>query len=76
MFGGFEPATGKALTVSAQRRRAVDFIAFLDNLIAAWPDGDIVLIMDNLSVHKTLDVRLWTFAHERVRFLFQPTYAP
>ena len=24
----------------------------------------------------TMDVRLWALAHKRVRFLFQPTYAP
>ncbi|MBX3082894.1 MAG: IS630 family transposase [Anaerolineae bacterium] len=76
IVGGFEPATGKALTLSTARRRTADFIAFLDSLMTAWPDGDIVLIMDNLSVHKTLDVRLWALAHQRVRFLFQPTYAP
>jgi transposase len=34
------------------------------------------LILDNLSIHRTLDVRLWALAHERVHFLFQPTYAP
>jgi transposase len=32
--------------------------------------------MDNLSVHKTMEVRLWTLAHQRVQFLFQPRYAP
>jgi transposase len=29
-----------------------------------------------LAAHKTLDVRLWALAHPRLRFLFQPTYAP
>ena len=32
--------------------------------------------MDNLASHKTLDVRRWALAYPRVRFLFQPTYAP
>jgi transposase len=34
------------------------------------------LILDNLSIHRSLEVKLWALAHERVRFLFQPTYAP
>ena len=38
--------------------------------------GFIILILDNLNVHKTLDVRLWALAYPRVRFLFQPTYSP
>ena len=40
------------------------------------PEGEIVLILDNLSSHRTLDVRLWALAHPRVRFLCQPVYAP
>lgn len=38
--------------------------------------GEIVLILDNLSIHRTLDVLLWALAHPHVRFLLQPTYAP
>jgi hypothetical protein len=38
--------------------------------------GDLVLILDNLAIPKTMVVKLWALAHERVRFLFQPTYAP
>ena len=34
------------------------------------------MILDNLSIHKSMSVKLWALAHERVRFLFQPTYAP
>jgi hypothetical protein len=76
VFGAFEPASGRALTQTAQRRTRVEFTAFLDTVVKAWPEGELVLIMDNLSVHKTLDVRLWALAHERVSFLFQPTYTP
>lgn len=75
-FGAFEPQTGKALTWCADGRTSANFVAFLDQIITTWTDGDIILILDNLSTHKTLDVLLWTLAHPRVRFLFQPTYAP
>jgi len=44
--------------------------------VQQWPEGDLIIILDNLSIHKTMDVRLWLLAHPRVRFLFQPTYAP
>lgn len=76
VYGGFEPATGEALTVLADKRDSACFVAFLDALVAYWPEGRIVLILDNLSTHRTMDVRLWALAHERVRFLFQPVYAP
>lgn len=76
VFGALEPATGEALTHTTERRRGVDFIAFLDEVVKRWPNDSLVLILDNLSVHKAVDVQLWAVAHERVRFLFQPTYSP
>jgi hypothetical protein len=76
VFGGFEPQTGRAVTYCAAKRDSYQFIALLDQVVQSWPEGNIILILDNLSIHKTLNVRLWALAHERVRFLFQPTYAP
>jgi transposase len=76
IFGALEPATGQVLTQPALHRARQDFIAFLDTVLVAWPEGDLILILDNLAVHKTLDVQLWVLPHPRVRFLFQPTYSP
>ena len=75
-FGAFEPATGDVLTSTALSRRTDDFLLFLDRVVVHWPQDDLIFILDNLSVHRALDVQLWTLAHPRVRFLFQPTYAP
>jgi hypothetical protein len=75
-FGAFEPQTGQALTYCADGRTSAHFITFLDQIDLTWTEGAIILILDNLSTHKTLDVLLWALAHPRVRFLFQPTYAP
>ena len=76
VFGALEPATGEVLTMTASRRRGVEFIEFLNQVVSHWATGTIILILDNLSVHKMIDVRLWALVHERVRFLFQPTFAP
>lgn len=75
-FGAFEPHTGQALTWCADGRTSANFVTFLDQLVSHWNEGTLVLILDNLSTHKTLDVLLWALAHSQVRFLFQPTYAP
>ena len=58
------------------RRRSCDFVGFLEQLLVQWPQGELFLILDNLSIHRSLEVRLWAVANPRVRFLFQPTYAP
>jgi transposase len=76
VFGVLEPATGQAVTMTADQRTTAYFISFLDQVVQQWPQGDLIIILDNLSIHKTMDVRLWLLAHPRVRFLFQPTYAP
>jgi transposase len=76
VLGAFEPKTGVALTGCGAGRGTPHFLALLDQLVQHWPQGELILIMDNLASHKTLDVRLWALVHPRVRFLFQPTYAP
>ena len=76
VFGAFEPHTGKAFTCCAMRRRSCDFVAFLEQLLGTWPQGELFLILDNLSIHRSLEVRLWAVTNPRARFLFQPTYAP
>lgn len=76
VFGALEPATGWVHTYSDVRRSRYEFITFLEQVVQVWPAGNLVLILDNLSVHKTLDVQLWALAHERVCFLFQPIYSP
>jgi hypothetical protein len=76
VLGALEPATGLVLTQTAYQRTRQEFLALLDAIVQQWPTGDLFLIVDNLSVHKTLDVQLWALAYPRVRFLFQPTYSP
>jgi transposase len=75
-FGAFEPKTGQAFTTTAQVRDSQHFVAFLEQMVRQWPSGELFVILDNLSIHRTLEVRLWLLAHPRVRLLFQPTYAP
>ena len=75
-LGPLSQRTGQALTVCGSRRDTAGFIHLLDAVAQTWPRGELILILDNLSTHKTMDVRLWALAHDRVRFLFQPTYAP
>lgn len=76
VFGAFEPATGIALTQCQSRRRTVEFTQLLDAVVEQWSSKKLILILDNLSVHRSQDVLLWSLAHPHVQFLFQPTYAP
>lgn len=75
-FGALEPATGLTLTHCADSRNSLSFLDFLNRVADFWPEGDLVVILDNLSIHRALNVLLWLLVHGRVRFLFLPTYSP
>jgi len=77
VFGAFQPATGEAFTVPYAGRTTASWVGFLDQ-VDAWVDADVdrvYAILDNLSTHRAADVLLWSLAHPRWEFVFQPTYA-
>jgi transposase len=76
VFGALAVHSGQATIRVRESRKIVDFVAFLEHLVSVWPQGNLILILDNLNVHKALDVRLWALRHPRVSFLFLPTYSP
>jgi transposase len=77
IFGAFRPATGDALTEPYDRRTIANWVDFLEK-VDAWlpPEAAAVYgIVDNLNVHRATDVLLFSLAHPRWEFVFQPTYA-
>lgn len=77
VFGAFAPATGQAFTASYAGRTIANWVDFLDH-VDAWVGpaaGPVYAILDNLSTHRAIDVLLWSLAHPRWEFVFQPTYA-
>jgi transposase len=77
VFGAFMPATGEAFTVPYAGRTTANWLDFLEQ-VDGWVDAGaerVYAILDNLSTHRALDVLLWSLAHPRWEFVFQPTYA-
>ena len=77
IFGAFTPATGEAFTRPYGRRTAANWVDFLEQ-VDAWLPTDIdrvYAILDNLSAHRATDVLLFSLAHPRWEFVFQPKYA-
>jgi transposase len=77
VFGAFQPATGAALTWTAERRTTANFVAFLEQA-EAWIDPTVervYAILDHLFAHRATDVLLFALAHPRWEFVFQPKYA-
>ena len=74
LFAAFEVATGKVTAAHKTRRRRVEFLDFMNNIVADYPDKDIHVVLDNLSTHKPKNDR-WLKRHLNVRFHFTPTRA-
>ena len=77
VFGAFRSASGEVLTDTYPRRTTVNWVDFLTQ-VEAWIPADIervYAIVDNLSTHRATDVLLFSLAHPRWEFVFQPKYA-
>lgn len=74
LFAALEVATGKVMAAHKNRRRRKEFLAFMNDIVAAYPNTAIHVILDNLSTHKPKEDR-WLARHPNVRFHFTPTRA-
>ncbi len=77
VFGALQPATGAAYTETYGGRTIANWVDFLEQ-VDAWIDPtveQIFAIVDNLNIHRATDVLLFSLAHPRWQFVFQPKYA-
>lgn len=77
VFGALDARTGALQYAVRERKRAVDFVAFLEQLARAYPTGAIVLVLDNVVTHDAKLVRAWLARpeHARFRLLWLPKYS-
>ena len=74
LFAALEVATGKVITAHKRRRRRIEFLDFMNEIAAAYPDTAIHAVLDNLNTHKPKNDR-WLKRHPNVHFHFTPTRA-
>lgn len=73
LFAAFEVATGKVTAAHKSRRRRVEFIDFMNGVVADYPRKEIHVVLDNLNTHKSNE--RWLKRHPKVHFHFTPTRA-
>ena len=69
-----ERPDGKVTAAHKNRRRRVEFLDFMNDIVADHPDTAIHVILDNLNTHKPKNDR-WLKRHPDVHFHFTPTRA-
>lgn len=74
LFAALNIATGQVKAGHYRRRRRAEFLDFMNQVVAEYPDQEIHVILDNLNTHKPKEDR-WLHRHPRVHFHFIPTHA-
>ena len=76
LFGAFNTRTGEVIGWNAERKRAEEFISFLEAINAQTPPSvtTIHIVLDNLRVHKGKAVSAWLTEHRRFVFHFTPVH--
>jgi transposase len=73
-FGALDAASGCWHWADHERKLAVHFVAFLEQVAAAYPSGMLYLAMDNVAMHHAKVVQRWLAAHPHVQVLWLPKY--
>lgn len=74
LFAALNVSTGQVKGGHYNRRRRVEFLDFMNDILADYPDKEMHVILDNLSTHKPKHDR-WLTRHKNVHFHFTPTHA-
>jgi transposase len=71
----FNVNTGEVLGRTRAHHKTEDFLVMLNLAVRKYPRGRIDIVLDNLSVHSTPEVKAWLKKHPRVHFTFTPKHA-
>ena len=74
LFAALDVATGQVTGKQYKRRRRIEFLDFMNGIVAANPDREVHVILDNLNTHKPKNDQ-WLARHPNVHFHFTPTSA-
>ncbi|MBI4470928.1 MAG: transposase, partial [Acidobacteria bacterium] len=55
-----------------RRRTSIDFLCFMDDVVAAFPERNLHVVLDNLNIHKNQAADRWLQRHPQVHFHHTP----
>jgi transposase len=73
LFAALNVATGQVTGRHYKRRRRVEFLNFMNQVVAQYPSQELHVILDNLSTHKPKR-DMWLARHPNVHFHYTPTH--
>jgi transposase len=75
LYAALEIATGEVTGACYPQHRHQEFLAFLNQIVKAYPRRPLHVVLDNSSTHSTPEVNAWLARHPRVHFHFTPSSA-
>jgi len=75
LYAALEIASGGVTGACYPKHRHQEFLAFLNQIVRAYPRRPLHVVLDNSSTHSTPEVTRWLARHRRVHFHFTPTSA-
>lgn len=75
IFGFLNVLTGEWHYFLTTRKRSVEFIGCLHELYKCYPEGPILLFVDNASIHKSKLTCRWLANHPRFEVSYLPAYS-
>jgi transposase len=76
LYAALDVASGMVIADMTERHRAQEFRRFLNLINRSVPEAlDIHLVVDNVSTHKTPEIKRWLLRHPRFQLHFTPTYS-
>lgn len=77
LIGTLDYETGDVFCVQEEHYTAVEFLSFLEKVIARYPNERIIMILDNARIHHAKKIKPFLEEHKDVLTLqFLPPYSP
>ena len=76
LTGIIDYETGKVYVEECEKYDAQYFVLFLEKVLKLYPNGKIVMVLDNSKVHHAILVKEFLEKNKRLQFMYLPPYSP
>jgi transposase len=74
IFGTIDIETGAVFHRTYRRKRTLEMISFLTDLMSHYSGRGVLVILDHASIHKSRALREWLSEHPQVELMYLPRY--
>jgi transposase len=74
IFGGIDIETGAVFYRIFSRKRTLEMIGYLGDLLTAYEGEPLLVILDHASIHKSRALREWLSLHPQLELAYLPRY--